>query len=361
MNSICNQILDLLIKGLPYTDCEIGVKVQALDFTLSVLPNKVNLVLEPDKYNDFVSKYINVQQKNIFTISGIYLKNNIILFENYILDLFTIKFEKPHYKKINTQIVLEGFANTIYNGAYQVTKVIDDYKIVVTKNDIPQTNLTTGLGYTSIQYTGGLNMVTELIDEGNNTLSYTFNEQYFAPINIDDIDTNKKPYIHYLLDSVLCFDKNQLLETNVESKIFLLIDTSSLVFSPHRSNTNKTDANYSTMGATSQFQRNVNLNIYYIIDGPTNSSNIDIELIKMDRALNFILRRSLENNDGYSSTLSIGTALKDNNSIQDGRTIFEYGVEFYISYVVNDNVLQFLDEIYPIERVQVNNDLVIFT
>ena len=79
----------------------------------------------------------------------------------------------------------------------------------------------------------------------------------------------------------------------------------------------------------------------------------------MDRALNFILRRSLQIADGYSSTLSIGTALTDNNTILGGRMIFEYGVEFYIRYTENDNVLEFLDEIYPIEKVQVNNDLVL--
>lgn len=365
MKSICNQISDLLIKGLPYTffntdneDFTIGIKVQALDFTLSTLPNKVNLVLGVNDYNSII-EYIDDSEKNKFTISGIYLKNNILLFENKNQEVFEIKFTKPHFKKVNTKIQLEGFANTIYNGEYTITRIVDDYTIVVFNENIPQTNLVTGLGYISIQYTGGLNMVTNLTSEGNNTVSYTFNEQYFSPTNINDIDTSKKPYIHYLLNSVLCVSKEQLLKNNVEEKKFLVIDTSSLVFSPHRSNTNKTDANYSAIGANGRFERNVNLNIYYIIDTNTNSSNTDIELTNMDRALNFILRRSLQIADGYSSTLSIGTALTDNNTILGGRMIFEYGVEFYIRYTENDNVLEFLDEIYPIEKVQVNNDLVL--
>ena len=143
---------------------------------------------------------------------------------------------------------------------------------------------------------------------------------------------------------------------------FLIIDTSSLVFSPHRSNSNKSDSNYSTIGPTSQFSRNVNLNIYYIIEGNANPSDADVELIKIDRALNLILRRSLEIDNGYSSTLTIGSASKDiGSSIPNGRAVFEYSVEFYISYVDNDNVLFFQDAIYPIKKVQANNDLVNFT
>ena len=83
-------------------------------------------------------------------------------------------------------------------------------------------------------------------------------------------------------------------------------------------------------------------------------------MTKIDRALNLILRRSLEVENGYSTTMTIGTALKD-NSIPNGRMVFEYGVEFYISYVDNDNVLLFQDAIYPIEKVQANNDLIVFS
>ena len=124
----------------------------------------------------------------------------LLYLTNKLIDNSEIKFTKPHFKKVNTKIQLEGFANTIYNGEYTITRIVDDYTIVVFNENIPQTNLVTGLGYISIQYTGGLNMVTNLTSEGNNTVSYTFNEQYFSPTNINDIDTSKKPYIHYLLN-----------------------------------------------------------------------------------------------------------------------------------------------------------------
>lgn len=361
MKSICNQILDLLIRGLPHTNAELGIKVQTVDITLSTSPNKVNLELSPAEYNGIL-QYITDGSKNVFTISGIYLKNDIILFENYTRELFTVKFKKPHYKKVGEEVEFEGFTDVSYNTTYKITGIIDAFTVRVYNKDIPQTSLTAGLGYNSVEYIGGLNTVTSLIDEGNNTVSYTFDEQYFSPTNIADIDTNKKPYINYLYDSVLCLDKEELLETNLQIKKFLLIDTSSLVFSPHRSNSNKTDANYSTLGATSQFMRNVNLNIYYIIDEATNSSNADTELTKIDRALNLILRRSLEIENGYSSTMTIGSASKDiASSIPNGRMVFEYGIEFYISYVENENVLLFQDAIYPIEKVQANNDLIVFS
>jgi hypothetical protein len=359
MKSICNQILDFLLRGLPYADTDIGIKVQTTDITLSTSPNKVNLELAPADYNGIL-QYITDASKNVFTISGIYLKNDIISFENFTLGLFTVKFKKPHYKKVGEEVEFEDFTNIIYNGTYKITGIVDAFTVRVYNTTIPQINLTVGLGYNSVEYIGGLNTVTSLSDEGSNIVSYTFDEQYFSPINIADIDTNKKPYINYLYDSVLCLDKDELLETNLQIKKFLLIDTSSLVFSPHRSNSNKTDANYSTIGSTSQFTRNVNLNIYYVIDETTNSSDADIELTKIDRALNLILRRSLEVENGYSTTLTIGTALKD-NSIPNGRMVFEYGVEFYISYVDNDNVLLFQDAIYPIEKVQANNDLIVFS
>ena len=358
MKSICNQILDFLLRGLPYTNAELGIKVQTVDITLSTSPNKVSLELTPANYNGIL-QYITDTNKNVFTISGIYLKNDIILFKNYTRELFTVKFKKPHYKKVGEEVEFEGFTNIVYDGTYKVTGIVDAFTVRVYNTTIPQVNLTTGLGYNSVEYIGGLNTVTSLTDEGSNTVSYTFDEQYFSSTNIVDIDTSKKPYIHYLYDSVLCLDKDELLEMNLEIKKFLLIDTSSLVYSPHRSNSNKTDANYSTIGATSQFTRNVNLNIYYVIDETTNSSDADIELTKIDRALNLILRRSLEVENGYSTTLTIGTALKD-NSIPNGRMVFEYGVEFYTSYVDNDNVLLFQDAIYPIEKVQANNDLVIW-
>lgn len=365
MKSICNQILDFLLRGLPHADAGIGIKVQTLNITISTTPNKVNLELSPVEYNNIL-QYITIPQKNKFTISGVYLKNNITLFENHNQELFTVKFAKPHYKKLGEDIALEGFVNPLYNGTYKVTNIIDTVTVRVLNTVIPQV-APVGLGYNSVEYIGGLNTVTSLTDEGNNIVSYTFNEEYFSPTDILDIDTSKKPYINYLYKNVLCYDKDAFLQSNLlgignNAEKFLIIDTSSLVFSPHRSNSNKADANYSTMGATSQFARNVNLNIYYIIEGNTNSSNDDTELTKIDRALNLILRRSLEIENGYSTTLTIGSASKDvASSIPNGRAIFEYSVEFYISYVENDNVLLFQDAIYPIEKVQANNDLIIFS
>lgn len=361
MSSICNQILEFLLRGLPYTDSDIGIKVQSTNITLSNSTNKVNLEIAPADYTK-IFEYLDDETKNKFTISGVYLKNNIVTFENYYKELFTVKFTKPHYKKLGENITLEGFTNTLYNATYKVASIIDFCTIRVHNSVVPQASLTSGLGYNSVEYIGGLNTVTSLVNEGSNIVSYTFDEEYFSPTNILDIDTNKKPYINYLYNSVLYFDKNELLERNLEVKKFLLIDTSSLVFSPHRSNSNKSDSNYSTIGATSQFSRNVSLNIYYIIDEDTNSSTDDIELTKMDRALNLILRRSLEIENGYSTTLTIGSASKDvGSSIPNGRAVFEYSVEFYISYVDNDNVLFFQDAIYPIKKVQANNDLVNFT
>lgn len=361
MKSICNQILDLLLRGLPHTNAELGIKVQTTDITLSTSPNKVNLELSSADYNGIL-QYITDGSKNVFTISGIYLKNDIITFENYFQDLFTVKFKKPHYKKVGEEVEFDGFVDTSYNVTYKITGIIDAFTVRVYNKDIPQTSLTAGLGYNSVEYIGGLNTVTSLIDAGTNIVCYTFDEQYFSPTNIADIDINKKPYINYLYDSILCIDKDELSEMNLQVKKFLLIDTSSLVFSPHRSNSNKTDANYSTLGATSQFTRNVNLNIYYIIEEATNSSDSDTELTKIDRALNLIVRRSLEIENGYSSTMTIASASKDiTSSIQGGRMVFEYGVEFYISYVENENVLLFQDAIYPIEKVQSNNDLIVFS
>ena len=73
MKSICNQILDFLLRGLPYADTDIGIKVQTTDITLSTSPNKVNLELAPADYNGIL-QYITDASKNVFTISGIYLK-----------------------------------------------------------------------------------------------------------------------------------------------------------------------------------------------------------------------------------------------------------------------------------------------
>ena len=98
------------------------------------------------------------------------------------------------------------------------------------------------------------------------------------------------------------------------------------------------------------------------MDTSTNSSNMDKDFFQMDRALKFILRRSLEIENGYSSSMTIASASVNNeNTIQQGRVVFEYNIEFYISYVENNNVLQFLDGIYPIKKVQSNNDLIVFS
>jgi len=362
IKSICNQILDLLLRGLPYAKAGIGIKLQSNDFTITTNPNKVNIEIAPEEYTSIL-EYINGStNENKFTISGIHLKNSIVLFKHYFQSIFTIKFKKPHQLTKGEEFTLEGFTNTVYNGTYKVTNINDVFSVNITKEGIPQTNLTTGLGYYSKEYIGGLNKVTDLIDETNNIVSYVFDEDYFSPIDILDVDTTKKPYINYLYKNVLCYDKAEFMQNNLEQEKFILIDTSSVIFSPHRSNSNKSDANYSTIGSTSQFTRNVNLNIYYVVDTNTNASDNDIELTKIDRALNLILRRSLEIENGYSTTLTIGNASKDiASSIAQGRLVIEYGIEFFISYVENNNILQFEDVIYPIEKVQVNNDLLIFT
>lgn len=367
--SICNQILDLLIRGIPFTDIEIGKKYQAVNFSIgedpenSSNPKRLYIELDTVNYEDFRTYIEEAEDKNKFTISGIYLKNNITSFKNYIGNLFTLQFSQPHQLKKGKEFTLEGFTNTVYNGVYLVTNVNDAYSVNVKKDDIPQENLESGLGYLSSQYIGGLNKTTKLFDAGDNTFYYEFESEYFSPIDIAYIDTNKKPYISYLYESILCYSKDEYLTENTATdKKAIIIDTASLEFTPHRSESNKTDANYSVTGATSQFTRNVSLKLYYIMDTSTNSSNMDKDFFQMDRALKFILRRSLEIENGYSSSMTIASASVNNeNTIQQGRVVFEYDIEFYISFVENNNVLQFLDGIYPIEKVQSNNDLIVFS
>jgi len=368
MKGICNQILDLLLRGFPYTNASIGYKTQAIDFNITNTPNKVNIEIMPNDYLAISNIINDIENKNNFTISGIYLKNNIILFKHYVGNLFTIKFAKPHNRNANIDIILEGFTNTIYNSTYKITGIIDDFTIRVKQTTIPTTAITTGLGYYSIEYLGGLNRIVSLEDTGSNIVSYAFDKEYFSPENISDIDTSKKPYINYLYANVLCFDKNEFLSDNLneqnlnQQKKFIIIDTSSLVLSPHRSNSNKSDANYSTRGANGAFTRNVNLSLYYIADENTNSSNTDSELIKIDHALNLILRRELKIENGSSTTLTIGSASKDSgSSIESGRLVIQYNIEFYISYIENNNILQFQDSIYPIEKVKINDDTINFT
>lgn len=361
MKGICNQILDLLLRGLPYTNAGIGYKIQAVNFNITNTPNKVNIEIAQNDYVAISNIINDVENKNNFTISGIYLKNNIVSFTHYIGDLFTVKFAKPHNARVGIDIRLEGFVNAVYNSTYKITGIVDDFTVRVKQSTIPVSNITLGLGYYSIEYLCGLNSVTSLEDTGSNIVSYAFDKEYFSPENISDIDTSKKPYINYLYANVLCFDKNEFLSDNLNEQKFIIIDTSSLVLSPHRSNSNKSDANYSTRGTNSTFTRNVSLNLYYIADENTNSSNTDSELTKIDRALNLILRRELEIENGFSTTLTIGSASKDSgSSIESGRLVIQYNIEFYIGYVENNNVLQFQDSIYPIEKVKINNDTVIF-
>jgi hypothetical protein len=364
MKSISNQILDFLLQGLPYRGTNIGLKFNVNTFSISNTgnENRVNLNVSSADFTE-INNIFTGNGENNFTISGIHLKNNIVSFTHFGLSLFTIRFALPHNLKNKDAITLEGFTNSQYNASYITTNIIDDFEVRVKNESVQQQSVISGLGYRSVEYIGGLNKIVELTENGSGggvgTFYYTFDEEYFAPTTVSLIDFNKKPYIHYIYSNILCTSLEEFLAKNTQNGDNIIIDTQSLKLSPHRANSNTSDANYSGFGINSRFSNNAQLNIYVITDGTTNSSNDDAILQQFHRDFCFILSRSLEIEKGYTTTMRIAESQKDTEkSIENGRRIFQYNIQFTKHFTENSNVLQLQPILEKIETVQYNHDTV---
>ena len=304
--------------------------------------------------------------RSSFTISGIHLKNNIVSFTHFASSLFTIRFALPHNLRNKDIITFEGFTSSEYNASYIVTNVINDFEIRVKNESIPQQSVTSGIGYRSVEYIGGLNKIVEFTENGSGggvgTFYYTFNEEYFAPTSVSLIDFNKKPYIHYLYSNVSCISLDEFLAKNTENGDNIIINTHSLKRAPHRSSSNTSDANYSGFGVNALSSNNVEISIYVITDGETNSSNDADVLTQYSRYFRFILSRSLEIENGYTTTMRVENEEKyTERSVEGGRRIFQYIIRFTEHFTEHSNVLQLQPILEKIETVQYNRDTVKIT
>jgi hypothetical protein len=300
--------------------------------------------------------------KNRITEISLYPENSYYKFG------FLIKFEKIFNVSENSEVTLKGFANTNYNTTYKVVRIIDGFNAVLA----PLNNLTialpTGdLGFYSVVYSNGLNGLKIIQDEGSNFISFLMeqNEMSFVD-NVNKLDLEIMPNLWFYQKNILQLNAQTFLKnlTDGNNDEYLIIDTTSLVGSPLRSNNNNSDAPYSSFGNNAYFYRNYTINIIYFlqrsIDDEKNLTNTGADIatkqILMHDALISILRRPIPSTTKkIVSSITITEDAVD-DSIIEGSVITNYQCQFSVQFLP-DSLLDIEESgIYDINQVNYNSD-----
>lgn len=372
-----NKITNLIAKYLPYTNLNFGTSYQAQ--TIDISSDKVTLTLDNSDYT-IISDIINdALYPNVsFTISGFYLKNTITSFVAYPNDstspyAFLVDFRLPHKLKKYDEITLKGFTDTDYNTTFKVMKAEDAFQAILYPTDsVTVQTLTTGLGFIPVQYTEGFNGIKNLTDEGSNQVSFTFDTSlYYTETSIDNVDIDYQPYIHYYLDNLKYMDYSTFLKNLADSSNneYLIIDSNSFSTFPLRSNTNTSEASYNAFSRTGHFDTLCSLDIYYIMERNIDDSNNQTESgsdilskhVDMFDTLISIIRQPLVGYAGkVMSSLTITNSGPSDNIIE-GRKIREFTIEFEACYQNPIMVEADLEESYPIDSINYNENIIDLT
>lgn len=372
-----NQIANMISQYLPYTGIDFGRKYRAT--ALELTSTKMTMTFSEDDYA-ILSEIINDEAypNRIFTSAGFYLKNRIESFSAYPSDTdvnygFLAKFTFPHRYQNGDAAILQGFDNDIYNETYQVLRVIDSYRIVLYPPDsITVVDVTEDLGFIVDQYTEGFNAIQQVTDEEDNKISFEFEEgSSFTVASLDDVDLSKMPYLYDYNNNIKVVNAEAFLRNKVDSTTedFLIIDTTSLVGSPMRSQNNKGDNSYSAYSRSANFDKNYTINVIYLLERNTDdeinqtSSGSDIvkKQIAMHDALTSITRQPLDSDN--TKLLSSMTISSDavTSSIIGGSIRITYQFNFAASFL--QQILLKIDpkNKYKINSIKVGSDIVSFS
>ena len=373
MIDIANQIGNLLVKYLPYTDTSsIGYDFPVEDVLIE--NEKVTLTLSQDDYTSV--KSIMDGGNYFFTTHGFYTKNNIISFEPYnggIGDYFAIevKFEKALILSQNQQVTLKGFTDTEYNITYKVIRILAANRYVLYPiTTVPLNAISSGLGYYPVQYTEGFNDIVELTDEGSNQVSFDIDvDSYYYVDSTSKLDLLENIKIYYYLDNIKVIDA-EVFEQNIgqgDNLDYIIVDTASLSGTPMRSRNQSYDSDYYSTNRSGSFDKNYTINIKYLMqrrsDDPNNqtTSGSDIAQKQMDmqKTLTSILRTPLEGDSSLKFTAMTILSDEVEKRVTAGKVLINFPVGFVATYF-NDILLKNDIKSYPIDFLQVNNDTLSF-
>jgi hypothetical protein len=369
-----NQIANLITQHIPISNIDsIGDSFDAISVSYST--GKITLDLSASDYT-IISNIVNDlnSPNSIFTVNGFQLKNNIEKFEAYPDDSslfygFTVRFARPHKYKKGGIVDLKNFTDVQYNDQYKVLKINSPFEAVLHPINpaISFVTQTSGLGFTPVEYTEGLNGLKTIVDEGGDQISFVFDEnQSFTVTSINEIDLDFLPKVYYYVDSVKVINLRTFLQnlTSAANKEYLIIDTASLSTSPIRSTSNTSDASYNSYSRSGYFDTNNSITIAYLlernindVDNQTESgSDIVDKQMKMFESLTSILRQPLDSGlEKYLSSMTISNSVVDQET-SEGAIIINYEIEFTSSY--QEPILLDLDvkNSYPIDSVKFNEN-----
>lgn len=373
-----NQIANLIKQLAPYSNLGIGDSFQAI--SVEINSNKVYIELESENYQ-YLSSLINDTENpnNQFTVSGFYLKNYIKNFlahpdSSIFKFAFVVDFKYPHKFKTDQEISLKGFTNSVYSTDYKVLKIIDAYTAILYPiSAVPIVDISSGLGYIPTNFTVGLNGIKTFSDEGTNTISYEIDpSDFYTVASIDDVDQDYDIFVNYYNENVKVLDLQTFLTKLTDSTTtpYLIVDTTSLSGSQNRSRSNRQDSGYNSYGRVGFFEKNYTITLNYVLERNTDDSNnqtssgsdIVKKQVDMHDALLSILRESLEESSGNKIFTSL-TIISDGPpiTVSEGRFRIPYELGFTVFY--NSDILLDKDEneIYKINSVKFNNNVVDFS
>jgi hypothetical protein len=367
------EIYKLIAGNLPLTGLELGSVMPAV--SINIDDNKVLFELSNDDYA-FIQGQITENSNYSYTASNFRIKNRIteiILHpsDSYNKFGFLVKFDNLFIPKTSTQITLKGFADTNYNTTYKIIEKIDDFNVILAPlNDLAITIPAGDLGFYSTMYSNGLNGLKIIEDEGSNVVSFTMEEHETSFIeNLTDLDLDTMPNLWFYQDSILQLNAQTFIKnlTDSDNKDYLIIDTSSFVGSPIRSQHNKTDAPNFSFGSNAYFYRNYTLNVLYMlqrsIDDSDNLTGTGADIVnkqvEMFDALTSILRRPIpSDNTKVISSITITEDAVD-DAIIEGSVIINYQCSFTINYLP-DSLLDLQESgIYDINQINYNSNQII--
>lgn len=374
MIDIGNQICNMLMKYLPYTEAEsLGNKFDVQNIEID--GSKVKLTLLPNDYT--AVKQIMTNESNYsFTTFGIYHKANIISFKAYnagIGDAFAyeVKFDKVINFKIGEEIVLKGFTNSIYNIAYKVIKKMGSNKVVLYPSvDLPFVDVTTGLGNYPVSYTEGFNGLFVFQDEGSNKISYQIDQNsYYYADSVSKLDLLSGIKLYYYSDAVKLIDF-QTFQENLQqgnNLSYLIIDSKSLQTELIRNNRQAYDTDFYSVNRSGSFDKNYSLSIKYlmqrVIDDTQNqtSSGSDImeKQMMIGKALTSVLCSPLAGDSSIKFTSLVVAQEAIEETIVAGKIVMDFKIGFVATYY-NDIMLRNDIDSYPINSVKINNDVIVF-
>lgn len=368
MIDYANQIVNLISKYAPFVGINIGQKYQAISVDNSA--GKVKMGFNTSDYQSILSSINTPNIPNTsYTTSGFYVKNEIESFTAYPSDSdykygIVIKFKLPHNLKKDQIFPLKGFTNTTYNTNYRAYRQISSNEILafIVDTNIANINITTGLGYLPVQYTEGFNGVKTITNEGNNEISFLFDQDLLL---VGELDLDFMPFIHNFKDNVKAINGKAFFSnlTDIGNDEYLLVDTTSLVGVPLRSNNNKTDLAYNAFSRSGRFHKSYTLNLLYLlerneddIDNQTISgSDIISKQVDMYDKITSIINQPLCGDNKIMSAIRISNDKVD-NSIPEGRVAINYTLVFASIY--QDSIMLNIDNdsVYPLDFLKVNND-----